>query len=94
MVTYIILWSFTDQGLKTIKQSTERAEFFRVQAEQHGIEVKETYWTMGAYDGVVILEAPDDEAVARLMLLTSSLGTVRGQTLRAFTQEQMSRILE
>lgn len=93
MVTYIILWSFTDQGLKNIKQTTDRAEFFRVQAEEQGVQVKESYWTMGAYDGVVTVEAPNDEAVARLILLTSALGTVRGQMLRAFTQEEIGRIL-
>lgn len=93
MTTYIVLWNFTDQGVRNIKHTTERADVIRAQAKELGIEVKDYFWTLGGYDGVIILEAPDDERVARLVLLTCSLGTVRAQTLRAFSRAEIDRIL-
>ena len=93
MTTYIVLWTFTDQGARNIKHTTERADVFRAQAEELGVKVKDYFWTLGGYDGVIILEAPDDEKVARLVLLTCSLGTVRAQALRAFSRVEIDRIL-
>jgi uncharacterized protein with GYD domain len=93
MITYIVLWNFTDQGARNIKLTTERADVFRAQAKELGVNVKDYFWTLGGYDGVIILEAPDDEKVARLVLLTCSLGTVRAQALRAFSREDMERVL-
>lgn len=93
MATYIVLLNFTEQGVRNIKQTPERAEAFRAEAEKLGASVKEIYWALGAYDGVVILESPDDETAARLLLQTCSLGNVRTQTLRAFNREELSRII-
>lgn len=93
MITYIVLWNFTDQGVRNIKLTTERADIFRAQAKELGIVVKDYFWTLGGYDGVIILEAPDDEKVARLVLMTCSLGTVRAQSLRAFSRGEMDQIL-
>lgn len=93
MITYIVLWNFTDQGARNIKLTTERADVFRAQAKELGVNVKDYFWTLGGYDGVIILEAPDDEKVARLVLLTCSLGTVRAQALRAFSRGDIERVL-
>ena len=93
MVTYIVLWKFTDEGARNIRHTTGRSEVFKAQAEELGIKVKDYYWTLGAYDGVITLDAPDDESVARLIFLVCSLGSVRAQTLRAFSQEEIDRIL-
>ena len=93
MVTYIVLWKFTDEGARNIKHTTGRSEVFKAQAEELGVKLKDYYWTLGGYDGVIILEAPDDESVARLIFLVCSLGSVRAETLRAFSQEEMDRIL-
>ena len=93
MITYIVLWNFTDQGARNIKLTTERADVFRAQAKELGVNVKDYFWTLGGYDGVIILEAPDDEKVARLILLTCSLGTVRAQALRAFSRGDIERVL-
>ena len=93
MITYVVLWNFTDQGVRNIKHTTERADVFMAQAKELGINVKDYFWTLGGYDGVIILEAPDDERVARLVLLTCSLGTVRAQSLRAFSRGEIDRIL-
>ena len=58
-----------------------------------GMKIVEEYWTMGAYDGVVIMKAPDDETMSAFSLKVGSLGNVKGQTLRAFRRNQMEGIL-
>ena len=93
MVTYIVLWKFTDDGARNIKHTTGRSEVFKAQAEELGVHVKDYYWTFGGYDGVVTVEAAADESVVRLILLVCSLRSVHAETLRAFTQDEIDRIL-
>lgn len=93
MPTFIMLANFSDQGVKTIKQSTERADAFRMMAAKAGATVKEIYWTLGAHDIVAICEAPDDETATALSLSVASRGNVRSETLRAFTGDDMKKIL-
>lgn len=93
MVSFILLLNWTEQGVKNFKKTTRRAADFKAIAEKAGAKVKEVYWTMGPYDIVAIVEAPDDEAVTSLVLKTASLGNVRTQTLRAYSAEQMNRII-
>ena len=93
MVTYVVLWKFTDEGARNVKHTTGRSEVFKAQAAELGINLRDYYWTLGAYDGVITLEAPDDESVARLIFLVCSLGSVHAQTLRAFNQDEIDRIL-
>ena len=63
------------------------------EAQKMGMKIVEEYWTMGAYDGVVIMEAPDDETMSAFILKVGSLGNVKGQTLRAFRRNEMEGIL-
>ena len=93
MATYIILANFTDQGIRNVRDSTKRAESLRDMAKKIGITVKETYWTLGQYDVAAIVEAPDEASVTALGLSLGALGNVRTQTLRAFSPEEMGRIL-
>ncbi len=93
MATYIVLGSFTDQGVRNVKDTTKRADAFRAMAKKHKVTVKEQYWTLGAYDIAAILDAPDESALTALMLSAAALGNVRTQTLRAFTAEEMGRML-
>ena len=93
MANYIILGNFTDQGIRNVKETTKRAEAVSSMAEKAGATLKEIYWTLGAYDIVAILEAPDDETATALGLSISSLGNVRTQTLRAFTADEIDSIL-
>ncbi len=93
MPTYIALFSFTDQGIKNIKQTTQRAQAFKDMAQKAGAQVKELFWTLGQYDLVGIIDAPDDETVTALLLGVNSLGNVRTQSLRAFSAEEVGRIL-
>lgn len=92
MATYISLVSFTDQGIRGVKDSPKRAEAFKAMAKKLGVTVKEVYWTVGHYDVVTILEG-EDEAVTAALLKVGSLGNVRSETLRAFSAAEMGRIV-
>jgi uncharacterized protein with GYD domain len=93
MATYIVLFNFTDQGIRNVKETTKRAETFRETAKKLGVTVKEIYWTLGQYDGVANLEAPDAAAVTAVSLSMGALGNVRMQTLPAFSAGEMGDIL-
>jgi uncharacterized protein with GYD domain len=93
MATYVTLFKFTDQGVKKFKDTCKRAADFKASAKKLGIEVKEQYWCMGRYDGVMIFEAPDDETSTAGLLSLVSLGNVTTQTLRAFTAAEMGKIV-
>ena len=93
MATYVLLVSFTDQGIRNVKDTTKRAEAFRELAKKVGATVKDLYWTLGQYDVVTILEAPDAASVTALGLSVGALGNVRTQTLPAFSAAEMGTIL-
>jgi uncharacterized protein with GYD domain len=92
MATFINLATFTDQGIKNIKESPDRLNAFRAMAEKMGLTVKSAYYTLGSYDMVVIVEGPEDAGMAALMKL-GSLGNVRSQTLRGFSPEETKAII-
>ena len=93
MNTYILLVNFTQQGIQTIKDSPKRLEATKKAIEAAGGAYKGWYLTFGQYDAVFICEAPNDEAVARLLLATAGLGNVRTQTLRAFNEQEYRDII-
>ncbi|MGZ8390219.1 MAG: GYD domain-containing protein [Rhodoplanes sp.] len=93
MASFILLAHFTEQGIKNVKDSPKRADAFRQSAKKHGATVKEIFWTLGQYDLVAILDAPDDVTVTALGLSLGTLGNLRTQTLRAFSEAEMAAIL-
>jgi uncharacterized protein with GYD domain len=93
MATFISLVNLTQQGIQDFRASPERAAKFKSMAQKVGVKVKDVYWTVGAYDVVLILEAPDDESAAAAMLGLGSLGNVRTQTLRGFKASEMREII-
>ncbi|TMH00851.1 MAG: GYD domain-containing protein [Betaproteobacteria bacterium] len=93
MVTYIVLTTFTDQGIRNAKDTTKRADAVRELAKKFGVTAKEFFWTLGSYDVVAIFEAPDDSSMTALGLAIGAQGNVRTQTLRAFSREEMNRVL-
>jgi uncharacterized protein with GYD domain len=93
MATYIALTTFTDQGIRNVKDSTKRADAVKEAAKKFGVTAKDFYWTLGSYDLVVIFEAPDDASMTALGLAIGSAGNVRTQTLRAFSKDEMNKIL-
>ncbi len=94
MPTYVNLIKFTEQGVRNYRETVRRAEEYWAAIERAGGRVKEEVWTLGDYDIVVLLEAPDDETAMSLALGVSSLGNVRTTTLRGFAADEMRRILE
>lgn len=84
MATFIALLDFTDQGVRTIKDSPHRADQFNRLAERAGAKVVAQYWTIGSHDGVLVLEAPDDTVAASILLALAAAGNVRTTTLRAY----------
>ncbi len=93
MPTYITLLNFTQQGIEKIKDGPARLDAAKQAFRAMGAEIKAFYLVMGQYDAVVVAEAPDDETVAKLALATGSLGNVRTETLRAFTEDEYRKIV-
>jgi uncharacterized protein with GYD domain len=93
MATYISLFNYTEQGVKNFKDTRKRAAAFEAMAKKSGVSVKTVFWTMGRYDGVVILDAPDDQAVTTTLLQLAAAGNVHTTTLRAFNGEEIDAII-
>lgn len=92
MARYISLLRFTEQGAKNIKKSTSRAHAFDKLAAKSGVKVEGQYWTMGKYDGVLILSADHERKVLHLLTALASLGNVRTATTQAFSDEEFDAI--
>ncbi|MHC4607699.1 MAG: GYD domain-containing protein [Planctomycetota bacterium] len=93
MPHYVTLVTFTQEGLKNLNSTTKRAKAFEDAAEKLGVKILYTLWTVGRYDIVHILDAPDDETAAGMAFSLGSLGNVRTETLRAFGREEMEKII-
>ena len=93
MPTYIALVNFTDQGVRHIRQTTERAKALINAAANLGVRIADLYWTLGAFDAVFTADAPDEETMTAFTLSIGSLGNIRTQTLRAFSADEMTKIL-
>lgn len=94
MANFIMLASFTDKGVGKVKDTISRAEAFKAMAKKSGVTVKDIYWTLGRYDVVALCEAATDEAATALSLSVASRGNVRSETLRAFSFDEMKKILD
>ena len=93
MPHYVVLYRFTDSGRKNIKDTVRRAQEVRRMNEERGFKVAGHYWTQGRYDLVTIVEAPDEEAMMSGLFGIAEAGNVSSETLRAFTDDEMQRIL-
>src|SRR5450755_4111306 len=93
MATFITTIKLTQQGIKGIDETTKRAAALKAAAKKMGVKVTDIYWTLGEHDGVLILEAPDDETATTLLLHLGSMGNVHTTTARAFNAAEMDEIL-
>ena len=93
MATFITTVQFTEQGIKAVRDTCDRAAALLAAAEKLGVTVTGLYWTLGAFDGVIILEAPDEATATAALLHLGSLGNLRTQTARAFDAAEMQKIL-
>jgi len=94
MPTYITLMNWTDQGIRTASETVQRRDKADELAQRYGVKLEQVYWTIGPYDIVSILEAPDDESATAFALKLGSQGNLRTTTLRAYDREQMSGIVQ
>ena len=93
MATFITTIKFTQQGIKGLDETTKRAAAFKAAAKKLGVKVTDIYWTLGDYDGLLILEAPDDETATTAILQLGAMGNVHTTTVRAFNAAEMDQIL-
>src|SRR5215216_545952 len=94
MPTYISLVNWTQQGIKEVKETLQRADENAELAQKYGCTLSQLYWTVGPYDLVTIAEAPDDESATAYALDVGSRGTIRTTTLRAYNREEMAEIIQ
>ena len=92
MSTFISLVNFTDQGIRNVKESPDRAEVFKGLATKLGLNIKSMYWTSGTYDLVIVTEGSDEGAMAAL-LSVGAMGNVRSQTLRAYSADEIKKVI-
>jgi uncharacterized protein with GYD domain len=93
MATFIALVDYTEQGMRNFKDTTKRADALAAMANQAGIVVKDMYWTVGAHDGILIMDAPDEAAASAFLLSIGALGNVRTQTMRAFDRSEIEGVI-
>jgi uncharacterized protein with GYD domain len=94
MATYVSLFSWTDQGVKSFKETVDRYEAATDAMSGLGVSFKEIYWTVGPYDIVGIFEAPDDETATAALLNLAAQGNVRTTTLRGFSTDEMRAVID
>jgi uncharacterized protein with GYD domain len=93
MATFIATINFTEQGIQNFQESPKRAAAFKSVAKKLGVKVTDVYWTLGRFDGVLIMEAASEEAVTAAMLQLSSLGNVKTTTARAFNSGEFEKVI-
>ena len=93
MPRYISLVSYTQEGIKHVKDTGKRSRLFAQKVKKKGITMRETYWTVGTFDIVHIFDAPDDAAAAAVGFALGSMGNVRTITLRAFNFDEMQSVI-
>jgi uncharacterized protein with GYD domain len=94
MPTYVSLINWTDQGIRNVRDTLDRSERVAEAAEKYGARFEQIYWTVGPYDIITILEAPDEESATALLLEIGSMGNIRSTTLLAFDRDEMRGIIE
>lgn len=93
MATFIVLLDYTNEGIRNLKDSPQRADAFNAFAEKAGVSIVGQYWTIGSHDGVLIMEAPTEEKAASVLLHLGASGSVRTTTLRAFDWAEAQELI-
>jgi uncharacterized protein with GYD domain len=93
MACYISLLRFTEEGAKNLKKSTTRAHTFNSAAKKAGVTIEGQYWTMGSYDGVLILRADSEEKALHCLTELAAGGAVRTDTMQAFVDSEFDAIV-
>jgi len=94
MPTYVSLIKWTEEGVKDVKETVKRAEKSTALVEKFGGRFVNLVWTQGTYDLVCITEFADEDSAQACLLTIAKDGNVRTETLRAFSAQEMQRILD
>ncbi len=94
MPVYVQLITWTERGAGAAKETVQRAQRAREQAQKLGARLREVIWTMGRFDAVAIIEAPNDETASRFALWVGTQGTARTETVRGYTEDEIKKIVE
>jgi uncharacterized protein with GYD domain len=94
MLTYIALLTFTEKGIRDVKQTAKRADAFNDLAEKNGIKIINTFWLNGPFDGIHIFEVANEDQAMVHSLSLSSFGNVKTQTFRAYSKREILPLLE
>ncbi len=94
MSTYICLCNWTQGGIEYVKESTERLDAAKEEWEKNGATIRDTFMTLGQYELVFVVEAPDDATLAKVLLAQASKGGLRTTTLRAFSETEYRAIIQ
>ena len=93
MSVYVLLSNLTDEGAKTLSGKPDRIKEVNREVEELGAKVLAQYATLGRYDFVNVVEAPDDETIARLSIALAARGTLRIETLTAIPIDRFAKRL-
>jgi uncharacterized protein with GYD domain len=93
MPTFLMLTNLTAEGVRTLKNHPGRIAEVNREVEQMGVKVIAQYATLGQYDFVTVVEAPDDKTMAKVSVELGSRGTMTSQTLAAIPAEDMASSL-
>lgn len=93
MPKYVVLFNWTEQGIKSFEDSPARVDAAREQMASAGVRITDIYWTIGPYDLVGVVDADDDEALTKALLGLGAAGNVRTTTMRAFGQDEFTHLL-
>jgi uncharacterized protein with GYD domain len=93
MPTFITLLNFSEQGVRNVKDTAKRADAITKAGKKAGVTIREVFWTMGRFDGVLVFDASDDQTATAAMMTIGRMGNVRSETLRAFGRDEIGTIL-
>ncbi len=94
MAKFVVLGNWTDQGVKNVKDTVTRARAAKQGFEKMGVKWDAIFWTIGCYDMVIIVDAPNDETVIKAGLMVGMQGNVRTTTMRAYGEAEMEGIIK
>lgn len=94
MATFVTLVNWTEQGISTFRDTPKRVDGVKQILSKHGASFKDMYWTIGPYDVVAVIEAPDDESATAALLEIGAQGNIRTTTLRAFDRSEIEAIIK
>jgi uncharacterized protein with GYD domain len=93
MAYYVLLINWTDQGVRNVKEISNRISAAEQLFQKHGAKLGQVFMTMGRYDTVSFWEAPNDESMTKAVLALASQGNLRTETLRAYSRDELSALV-